>query len=659
MAELALGVLGLAGIFSATLDVWSFVDAGQGYAQSFTRLRTRLDLQRTLFVNWGKSVGFGTEEGYHPKLDHPDTQPVVRKVLTETYLILSETDGLALKYGVRMLDESEERRPVPIPRRIRESRLTTSIFRPKYEEFRLRLGRRIRGDNTEGNYPQGGVELAAELQREAIRDRQRNTSIWKKTKWAIRDEDKMEKLVRDLAELISGLRTLTADIVDVETEREIAAQTVSDIDSVDSLRQIEEASLEASPLSVSVSERILSLESRASGVTTFYSARSRLSQLPVFDSVYGTSQPSPGWLFPETLSSAGARNITIGIAQNHSLETVDEPSEDDIPITGLPLNQPHENFLGVFHSEPTQSPTDSVGDIPWEGAEFSRGYLPGRTLQDLEDELGTGAATDGPPGPYLWQSPTEYSVVHAQNDASMRLLVDEHIPDRRGTMAGVDAHFRHLSGNMAWVDEHMHGHFKATVTGPPHSPYSAGKFPIQYWVSKAVTLKFGDLEEEEVAVLCTHVRFLTPMCHPLVDTDGDTHVQFLLPAALDKKRIIGEYHKLPKMVARVLSHGGWTAIFSERQVEAEQVRVNRVIDHMQWKARKWSMMHGEHIENYDLEYLQAAEHSTLREKQELARSKLRQRVWEAQGAGGLTVTFPGYPYILMWEGKFHALDTNN
>lgn len=62
MAELALGVLGVSGIFSATLDVWSFVDAGQGYALSFTRLRTRLDLQRTLFVNWGKSVGFGSDE---------------------------------------------------------------------------------------------------------------------------------------------------------------------------------------------------------------------------------------------------------------------------------------------------------------------------------------------------------------------------------------------------------------------------------------------------------------------------------------------------------------------------------------------------------------------------------------------------------------------
>ena len=58
MAELALGVLGVVGLFSATLGVWSFVDAGQDYALSLTRLRTRLDLQRALFVNWGNVVGF-------------------------------------------------------------------------------------------------------------------------------------------------------------------------------------------------------------------------------------------------------------------------------------------------------------------------------------------------------------------------------------------------------------------------------------------------------------------------------------------------------------------------------------------------------------------------------------------------------------------------
>lgn len=69
----------------------------------------------------------------------------------------------------------------------------------------------------------------------AIRERQRRSSVWAKTKWAIRDEDKMEKLVRDLAELVSGFWDLTADIVDDERKRQIAAQIVSDIDSVDSL----------------------------------------------------------------------------------------------------------------------------------------------------------------------------------------------------------------------------------------------------------------------------------------------------------------------------------------------------------------------------------------------------------------------------------------
>lgn len=32
---ITLGVLGLAGLFSTVVEVWDFVDAGRGYAESF------------------------------------------------------------------------------------------------------------------------------------------------------------------------------------------------------------------------------------------------------------------------------------------------------------------------------------------------------------------------------------------------------------------------------------------------------------------------------------------------------------------------------------------------------------------------------------------------------------------------------------------------
>ena len=134
----------------------------------------------------------------------------------------------------------------------------------------------------------------------------------------------MEKLVCDLAELVSGLRALTADIVDNEKEIQIAEQTVSDIDSVGSLRQIQEilleaCTLEASPLSMSVSERIRTLESSPSGTTTFFSARSRLSEEVVDNSVYRTSQPSQGSCFPKSVFSDRIDGRTLESASSGNL----------------------------------------------------------------------------------------------------------------------------------------------------------------------------------------------------------------------------------------------------------------------------------------------------------------------------------------------------
>lgn len=59
-----LGVLGLAGLFSNVIEIWDFVDAGRGYAESFSYLKTRLDNQREIFVQWGRRMDFGSEAGY-------------------------------------------------------------------------------------------------------------------------------------------------------------------------------------------------------------------------------------------------------------------------------------------------------------------------------------------------------------------------------------------------------------------------------------------------------------------------------------------------------------------------------------------------------------------------------------------------------------------
>ena len=102
---------------------------------------------------------------------------------------------------------------------------------------------------------------------------------------------------------------------------------------------------------MSVSERIQSLESGSSGATTFYSAMSRLSELPVVDSACGTSQPSRASFFSESLISAHSRKAPL-LARNDALETVEEPDDNHTHIFGLPLYQTGEDVLDISPSEP-------------------------------------------------------------------------------------------------------------------------------------------------------------------------------------------------------------------------------------------------------------------------------------------------------------------
>ncbi|SPO03515.1 uncharacterized protein DNG_06198 [Cephalotrichum gorgonifer] len=571
MAELALGVLGVAGLFSATLDVWSFVDAGQGYAQSFTRLRTRLDLQRTLFVNWGKSVGFGTEEGHHRKLeDHPDTHLTVRNVLTEIYLILSETDRLALKYGVRMLEEGEERPSVAVPRRLLPipSARPGSIFRPKYEEFRLLFRRRTQGSGRTEKYPMKGVQLAAAQQLEATRQRQRSSSIWVKARWAIRDEDKMERLVRDLAELVSGLRALTVDIVDEERERQIADQTVSDIDSVDSLRQIQEASLEASPLSVSVSERLLSLESGPSGGTTYYSARSRLSEAIDGDSVYGTGQPPRASYLREQMFlgddwAHSSESESSDAAQERTLEIVEELNDFDL----------EGDLASTLEDE---DPTPS---------------LEGHASPNLEVH---------PPAP----SPIDLS---------------EH-PSGTGPTDSLAADGNPISTPAAAPKHSTYLVFEATITGPPETSYSGGQFRLRYWLC------------DDAGCYRIYIRFLTWICHPLVDSGGFLHGKFRIRYDLDIWLKSAPYEAV-QIIDYILRNYHWTSPNSVFDGESIQVQ------HLERRARAWTKAYATYTSPPDPTSAHILRPVGISDESSLPQVSLNQPVWNPQGAEELLVTF--------------------
>jgi hypothetical protein len=57
MAELAVGVVGLAGLFNNAVDNYGYIRLGQHYARDFETNQTKLVLSRLQLSRWGAALG--------------------------------------------------------------------------------------------------------------------------------------------------------------------------------------------------------------------------------------------------------------------------------------------------------------------------------------------------------------------------------------------------------------------------------------------------------------------------------------------------------------------------------------------------------------------------------------------------------------------------
>jgi hypothetical protein len=134
----ALGVVGLAAIFSTCLEVWDFIDAGREHAISFSLHRTKLDNQQMIFLIWGRRLGFDSPDGvnYDKRLDDPFIRPTVENNLNHIKRIFSDTDKLVERYGVETYNGRASNRRIAGGRKLRPA-----VARSSYKSFMRNLRR--------------------------------------------------------------------------------------------------------------------------------------------------------------------------------------------------------------------------------------------------------------------------------------------------------------------------------------------------------------------------------------------------------------------------------------------------------------------------------------------------------------------------------------
>ncbi|RYP81670.1 hypothetical protein DL769_001902 [Monosporascus sp. CRB-8-3] len=93
---LAVGITGLAGLFSVCLDVIDKVDSYRDYGVDSRSITAQFEAEKHLFKIWARDVGFenrNLKDNHHERLDSPDTRAIVEKLLASINEIFSQSES--------------------------------------------------------------------------------------------------------------------------------------------------------------------------------------------------------------------------------------------------------------------------------------------------------------------------------------------------------------------------------------------------------------------------------------------------------------------------------------------------------------------------------------------------------------------------------------
>jgi hypothetical protein len=168
--------VGLAGLFSACIECFDYIKAAQSLEDDFHKLLVKLDFEKAKLLNWGNAIGVvkADDEGRAPELQDVAKLELVERGLECIKSLLSDVSKLQNAYGLRPLtgtDNLRERRGGLV------SSNSLNLFKASEKPFWGRNGPIDR----------------------------RKFGLGSKTKWAIQDKAKFERLIVDLREFIGDL----------------------------------------------------------------------------------------------------------------------------------------------------------------------------------------------------------------------------------------------------------------------------------------------------------------------------------------------------------------------------------------------------------------------------------------------------------------------
>ncbi|GAB1319904.1 Prion-inhibition and propagation-domain-containing protein [Madurella fahalii] len=181
---------------------------GLNFGEDAERLVLGLEVERFRLQIWGENAGLAPRDGQPATLSSRllPLCGILKDYLEQIEQLVKDADVLSSRYGLLQTEEPPTK-----------STLIRQLVQRMQRSIHL-SGIRLAADNDAANEAegeergsQGTADAALEIEDLSLSKEKRKTTTWKRVRWAVRDLDRFDDLVRDLGQRINKLNDLMTE----------------------------------------------------------------------------------------------------------------------------------------------------------------------------------------------------------------------------------------------------------------------------------------------------------------------------------------------------------------------------------------------------------------------------------------------------------------
>jgi hypothetical protein len=279
---LAVGIAGLAGLFTTCLECFNIVQQGRYFGHDYWILEAKYANQRLRLQTWGRACGLADANGCEdlPWDDH--VRLAVETTLQRMAALLQDYKTLQSRYGLSVVEPGSSRSAA------------SAILGTIASKLQLRTSSLIRAQiGAVSPWPSSSAR----------------PSLPKAIRWAVQDKQKFADLVQHLKDFNDDLDALTAELNVLQRQGDLIREEVGSIIDIEELKTIETARMGLrDPVADAASLRLCQIQEEHPECTAEPSERHEANSTEVPSAITPTDCNGQAWECLEHPASATMRS---------------------------------------------------------------------------------------------------------------------------------------------------------------------------------------------------------------------------------------------------------------------------------------------------------------------------------------------------------------